>query len=268
MYYPTLKSLLWEFWKAVAPFITITLAIGIWEAFKFFYPDIRRIIESRIEAKNSFFQHLDPILKASSELFGKLESLAKEDFSTFINPQNSNSENPEHNRLYVYFLFCQFWAQLESLRAESQYTALSQLQEGKQLLRFVETFESRRFRILDRSVQRILGGCLLNAKEKRFPVMTLTEFVMELENPNSHLQKWVNQLKSSLDRVKEKEVRQRVLIYGVIVAALIDHFDPEYKSVRRRKIYRNKLSPKSRKAIQNTLLTHYIDFLKTPNNYH
>lgn len=257
-----------KIWNVFSPFLTITIAVAIWEGFKFFYPDIKRFLQSRVEAKNNFYDHLDPILKASSELYGKLESLAKEDFSTFINPVHSNSQDPEGNRVYVYFLFCQFWAQLESFRSAGQYISLSDLDKGKELLRFVETFESRKFRIVDRSIQRILGGNLINSKEKRFPVMTLNEFVVELKNENSALVTWVSHLDRIFKQVDDKEIRQTILVYGVIVAALIDHFDPEYKSVRRRAIYTNKLSVKSRKKIQNTLLKHYLEFLKRPEKYY
>src|SRR5580693_3627364 len=83
-----------------------------WEAIKFFSPEVKRSLESRRAANKSFYQNLDPILKSASELFGKLESLAKEDFSTFTNPVKSISSDAEHNKKYVCYLFAQFWAQV------------------------------------------------------------------------------------------------------------------------------------------------------------
>ena len=68
--------------------------------------------------------------------------------------------------------------------------------------------------------------------------------------------------------VSEKEKRQTVLVFGVIIAALIDHFDPKYKTVRRRGIYLNKLSQKSRKSIKVQLVDHYIPFIKSKNRYY
>jgi len=63
--------------------IILTFISGgaIWEGFKFIYPDIKRPIVARIEAKKTFYKNLDPILKSSSELYGKMLSLAREDFA-------------------------------------------------------------------------------------------------------------------------------------------------------------------------------------------
>ena len=254
------------------PFIKtiLTFATGgaVWEGFKFLYPEIKRYFESRRLATNAFYKNLDPILKAASELYGKLESLAKEDFSTFTNPANSNSVDTAQNRKYVYYLYSQFWAQLEHLRLESQYTSLSKIEKGNQLLRFIETFESRKFRILDRSMQRIIGECLITQKDQKFRVMTLNEFIIQFEDANSNLHLRVQNLESTLLSVKNKENRQKILKFGVLVAALIDHFDPKYKTVRRRDIYINKLTEKSKKSIRTLLVEHYLPFLKKTDRYH
>lgn len=248
--------------------IALVTGGALWEAFKFFYPDLIRPITSRIAAKKSFYENLDPILKSASELYGKLESLAKEDFSTFINPKNSNSQNPDHNCKYIFYLFAQFWAQLEHLRLESQYNSLSKINKGKQLLRFIETIESRKYRLLDRSIQRIIGECLISNDNQKFRVMTLKEFLEELDRPGTSLSKWIKELEISLLSVKDKEQRQLVLRFGVIIAILIDHFDPDYKTVRRRNIYLNKLSVKSKKTIENHLTYHYLYFLDKKDRYY
>lgn len=250
--------------KTVLTFIT---GGAVWEGFKFIYPEIQRSFESRRVANDSFYKNLDPILKSASELFGKLESLAKEDFSTFTNPAYSNSADAIQNRKYVYYLFSQFFAQLEHLRLESQYTSLSKIKKGNQLLRFIETFESRKFRILDRSVQRIIGECLITQKEQKFRVMTLNDFIIQYEDINSNLYKRVQNLEAALLSVRNNEKKQSILKFGVLVAALIDHFDPEYKTVRRRKIYLNKLTLKSKKTIKTVLLEHYLPFLKDKTRY-
>ncbi len=231
---------------------------------KIFWPDIKKPVVERIEAKKSFYNGVAPLLRVSSELYGKMESLAKEDFSSFINPKNSNSKDPEHNKLYFYFLLAQFWAHLEYIRLESQYISLSKIKKGKELLRFIDTAEARNYRIIDRSIQRIIGECLIANKNQKFRVMTLSEFLDELESPESKLKKWIDKLDSefSLLKNKDKKFRQTVLTYGIIAAIIIDHFDPEYKAVRRRKIYKNKLSESSKKLIKDNLLGHYLKFIK------
>lgn len=248
----------------------LTFATGgaVWEGVKFLYPEIKRYFESKRLATNAFYKNLDPILKSASELYGKLESLAKEDFSTFIDPENSNSIDIDQNRKYVYYLFSQFWAQLEYLRLESQYTAISKIEKGNQLLRFIETFESRKFRILDRSMQRIIGECLITQKDQKFRVITLNEFIIQFEESSSNLHGRIANLESTLLSVKNKEIRQKILKFGVLVAALIDHFDPKYKTARKRSVYINKLSEKSKKSIKTLLVEHYLPFLKNKDRYY
>ena len=246
---------------------TITGAT-IWEGFKFFYPDIKQYFKTRTAAKKVFYDNLDPILKASSELYGKIESLAKEDFATFVNLKKSNSTDPVHNQKYILYLFAQFWAQLEYLRLQSQYIDLSKIKEGNQLLRFIETIESRRHRILDRSMQRIIGECLISNKDQKFRIMTLKDFLETLENENNTLSKWIGELEKKLLNVNYKEQRQVILRFGVIVAVLIDHFDPKHKTVRRREIYKHRLSPKSKQLLNKYLFGHYLKFIKNNAQYY
>lgn len=254
---PTIQVIIASFTGAIA-----------WEGFKFFYPDLKHFFKARIAAKKIFYDNLDPILKSASELYGKIESLAKEDFATFINTKNSNSENPNHNQKYVLYLFAQFWAQLEYLRLESQYIDLSKSKKGSQLLRFVETIESRKHRVLDRSIQRIIGECLINNKDQKFRIMTLKDFLETIENDDNTLKYWITLLENKLHSVIDKDKRQEILRFGIIVAALIDHFDPQYRTVRRRGIYLNKLNPKSMKLIKNYLLGHYLVFIKDKKKYY
>jgi hypothetical protein len=254
--------------KIVQIVITVITGGVIWEGFKFFYPDVKQFLTARIAAKNAFYKHLDPILKSASELYGKLESLAKEDFSTFINAKNSNSIDPEHNQKYVLFLFAQFWAHIEYIRLESQYIAVAKIKKGNQLLRFIETFESRKHRIIDRSIQRIIGECLITNNKQKFKIMTLKEFLDALENKDDNLSKWIQHLEKALLSVNNKEQRQIILRFGVIVAALIDHFDPNHKTVRRRDIYLNKLNPRSKEIIRENLVSHYLPFLQNKETYY
>ncbi|WP_426484539.1 hypothetical protein [Flavobacterium sp. 2] len=240
----------------------------LWEGFKFFYPDIKQYFKSKIDAKNLFYKNLDPILKSASELYGKIESLSKEDFSTFINLRNSNSSDPIHNQKYVFYLFAQFWAQLEYLRLESQYIDLSKNKKGNQLLRFIETIESRKYRLLDRSIQRVIGECLIINKDQKFRVMTLKDFLEALDTENSPLSKWILLLEQKLLNVRDKEQRQSVLRFGVIISALIDHFDPRYKTVRRRSIYLHKLNPRSKKILEQHLFKYYLKFIKNKKRYY
>lgn len=248
----------------------LTFASGgaVWEGFKFLYPEINRYFDSKRLATSSFYKNLDPILKSAGELYGKLLSLAKEDFSTFTNPNYSNSPDPVQNKKYIYYLFSQFWAQLENLRLESQYSALSKIKKGNQLLRFIETFESRKFRILDRSMQRMIGECLITQKGQTFRIMSLNEFMIQFEDINSILYARVSKLELVFLSLGKNENRQTILKFGVIIAALLNHFDPKYQTVRKRNIYLNKLNEDTKKSIRTLLVKDYLPFLKESEKYH
>ncbi|MBP6025502.1 hypothetical protein [Ferruginibacter sp.] len=250
--------------------IILTFISGgaIWEGFKFIYPDLKRPIVARIEAKKTFYKNLDPILKSSSELYGKLLSLAREDFATLTNPANSISADPQLNKKYILYLFAQFWAHIEYLRIESHYIALSKIKNGKRLLQYIDTIESRQYRILDRSVQRIIGECIISSTSQKFIVMPVNEFISQIDDTTSKLAKWIQLLDNKLSASTDKEVRQEILRYGIIVAALIDDFDPKYKTVRNRPIYTNKLSAKSKTMIKNNLMKYYLPFIKNQGRYY
>lgn len=242
----------------------ITLISGsvIWEGFKYFYPDIKRYFNSRVEAKKVLYQNIDPLIKAASELYGKLLSLAREDFATYRNQVQSNSSDPEHNKKYILYLFSQFFAQIEFIRLQSQYVTLAKIEKGRELLKFIETIESRKYRIVDRSIQRIIGECLILNKDQKFKVMTLQEFLNQIDQTNTPLNKWITILESKLNAVYLQDTRQLVLKFGIIVEALINHFDPNHKTIRKRPVYVNKLSPKSRGTIKENLCVYYLPFIK------
>ncbi|WP_320019179.1 hypothetical protein [Labilibaculum manganireducens] len=239
----------------------------LWEGFKFIYPELKRFLDNYYKAKKNLYDNLDPMLKASDELFGKIISLAKEDFSTFINENNSIASDVSQNRLYVCYLFSQFWAQIEYIRMSSQYYSLARIKKGKQLLRFIETYESREFRLLDRSIQRIIGETLIEDSGGTFKIMSLSTFANETQKKDSNLNKWIKLLEDKLNSSSDKVIRQRFLVFGIIVACLIEHYDPKYKIVRKREIYLNKLSEKSNTKIQKSLFTEYLNFVKNKNKY-
>lgn len=243
----------------IAPF-------GIWQAIKFLKPDIDRHLQSRRKAREYLYDNLDSLLKASDELYGKITSLAKEDFATFINEKNSISNDVEQNKKYFKYLISQFWSRLEYLRRNSEYNSLARLKKGKELLRFIETFESRSFRLLDRSIQRIIGESLLDSEGKS---ITLFQYVNELNTNNSDIKNWSEKLDNFFKGMKngDKDIKQQILIFGVIVSILIDHFDPNNKVIRTRKDYNNKLSTKSKKRIRNDLLQHYLKFVSYSEKY-
>lgn len=252
----------------IKPIISLITGVVIWEGFKFFFPILNQRLKNYSDGRKAFYGSLDPILKSADELYGKIYSLAKEDFATFINPSNSFSNDIDHNRKYVIYLFAQFWAQLEYIRLKSQYTSLSEFEKGRQLINYIETIESRSFRLLDRSVQRVIGEILISGASTSFRVMNLNDFIRQYDDVNSEVRKWATKIENILIQTHDKKIRQRILVFGVIVASLIDHLDPEHRIIHPNKVYKNKLNPTSKNVIRGNLLSHYLKFVKNKKNYY
>lgn len=248
--------------------VTLVSGSAVWEGIKFFYPNISREIKAYKEAHKNLYESIDPILKAADELYGKLISVANEDFSTFTNRGKSNSKDIDLNRKYIYYLFAQFLAQLEYIRMKSQYSSISKIKKGRELLKFIETYESRTFRLVDRSIQRMIGESLILNSTGSYKVMSLSQFYVNIHDASCKSNIWIKKIEDKLLATNDKDVRQSVLIFGVIVAALINHFDPQSRIVRSRKIYKNKLSQNSKIKIKKILLGSYLPFVKNREMYY
>lgn len=247
----------------------LTLLTGgvLWEAFKFFYPEVKNYFNQRKEARLILYNNLDLAIKSADELYGKIDSLAKEDFATFINTKHSNSNDPEHSQLFICYLFAQFWASLERIRHFSNYTSIARLKKGEKLLQFIQTIESRKFRLLDRSKQRIIAEGMLSFTGETFKILPLKSF-LEILNNDEAFSKWIYELKDCLLNSRKIAIRQRVLVFGVIAAMFLDHFDKKHKVGRRRDIYKNKLRTESKKTIKHVLIKNYLPFIKKWNRYY
>ena len=248
--------------------LTLVSGSAAWEGIKFFYPNISREIKAYKEAHKNLYESIDPILKAADELYGKLISIVSEDFSTFTNRGSSKSKDIDLNRKYVYYLFSQFLAQLEYIRMKSQYSSISKIRKGRELLKFIETYESRTFRLVDRSIQRMIGESLILNSTGSYKVMSLSQFYVNIHDASNKSNIWIKKIEDKLLATYDKEVRQSVLVFGVIVAALINNFDPKSRIVRSREIYKNKLSRNSKMKIKRVLLTSCLPFIKNKDMYY
>lgn len=102
-------------------------SVTVWKLFEFFYPDVRDYFRSRLEAKAVFNKNLDPILKASNELLGKITSMSRKDFAT-----TRKDQIVEDEIMYILYLFANFWSRLTILKIESDFTALARLKKGEE----------------------------------------------------------------------------------------------------------------------------------------
>jgi len=235
------------------------------EVFKLLYPDIKNIFNRKIEAKKIFNKHSDTILKSADELFGKIYSLAKEDFQLFT---KYNKDKDEINKIYVLYLFASFWASLSILKKESSYFHLARIKKGERLLCFVTSYESKKNRILDRSYQRAIGESVVQKDNSNYQIMSLFEFTNEYNNEDSNIRKVITPLEKSLFLTGDKTHRQKILLFGIIIQSLIDFLDRKHTVVRNREPYINKLSLKTKGELKNRIFNHYLTFVKNASIYY
>jgi hypothetical protein len=108
------------------------------------YLEIRRLREGSRTATRFVDEHLDPLLKASDELVGKLLALGKEDFRSLrvLDAASSLADSNELGGLV--FLFARFWAQIEIIKREGLSVAIGQDERGQHLENFLDCLESTR----------------------------------------------------------------------------------------------------------------------------
>lgn len=235
------------------------------EIIKLVYPDLKKIFQRRINAKNIFNRYSELILKSADELFGKIYSLAEEDFRTFT---RYNAQTDEMNKIYILYLFASFWASLGILKQESSYIHLARIKKGRKLLKFVTSYESKRNRILERSYQRAIGESVIVGESSGLKIMSLYDFANEYNRVGSNISKIVSPLETKLFQTGNKEVRQKFLLFGMIIHSLIDFLDKSHDVVRDRRPYLNKLNEKTKEQLRIRIFNHYLPFIEDSIKYY
>jgi hypothetical protein len=204
------------------------------------YLEIRRLREGSRTATRFVDEHLDPLLKASDELVGKLLALGKEDFRS-LRLLDSASTLADSNELGgLVFLFAPFWAQIEIIKREGLSVAISQYERGRHLENFLDCLESTRVRLVDRTAQRALGETVLEARSGKLQTVAYIEFIRR--SPEPEIASWVDPIRAILVRGWHTAQRQKLLQYGLVLHALIDTLDTQHVVTRNRPGLPGKLS--------------------------
>lgn len=233
------------------------------------YEEYKRRSEASKTARDLVNKHLDPILKGADELVGKIRSLAQSDFYETLHVQKQEEPNVESvmPHLEIVYLFAQFWARVQILSSESVYLNLGSDTTGLQLIRFLRALEARKTRLVDRAWQRGIGEALIEYNGSRLRSLSYFEFV-EKYLSSQQFQEWFNPIISILERTNHTRNRQRFLIYGVILHALIDTLDSKHVVTRERPGWANKLSAKSRRALRFRIFRIYLPFVSGSERYY
>lgn len=230
------------------------------------YQVLRHRSDRSRSAKQFVDEHLDPLLKAADELVGKLRSLAESDFRVLHNIMPNVDKLDSHDYSGLLFLFGRFWARIEIIRQEGLTVAMGQDKRGKQLQSFLDSLESRRVRIVDRISQRAVGEIMVERHNSNLDTVAFIKFVRKFET-DAQARRWLSPLQRVLSRTRHTSERQRLLLYGAVVHALIDTLDPEHLVTRNRPSYPNKLTRRSWRSLKYRVFGQYLRFVQNLGKY-
>lgn len=235
----------------------------------YIYKEYRYRKEANKSAKDLIDKHIDPILKSADELVGKLRSLAQSDFKEIV--QKSVPANKELEEWFPYleilYLFAQFWSRIQILRIDGVFVNLGSDKRGKQLLSFFRTLESKKTRVVSRAWQRGIGESLMEYGDNGHRNITFKEFTERFLAEQQYT-RWYYPLISTISNINNTSEKQRLLVYGVIIHALIETLDEGHLVTRNRPGWANKLSRRSVKMLKYQVFKVYLPFVLGAENYY
>lgn len=199
---------------------------------------------------------LEPLLRATDELVGKLRSLGEQDFLPLREIKFGGLDDERFAS--VVYLFVQFWCEVEIIRLRGMSGDVARSKRGRQTQAFFRCLESRKLRLIDRISQRAIGESAL--LEDR--TMNFVEYVRHFDS-DPYAKRWAEPLVTILSKTWETEARQLILQYLVVLHAMIDLLDPSHLVTRDRPGIPNKLSAKSWKDLNYRVFKLYLPKLKS-----
>ncbi|MBY0307053.1 MAG: hypothetical protein K2W86_18130 [Sphingomonas sp.] len=203
---------------------------------------------------------LEPLLRATDELFGKLRSLVEQDFVPLRDVVKDGLD--DESFASVVYLFVQFWSEVEIVRQRGLSTEVARSKRGRSTQAFLRCLESRKLRLIDRISQRAIGeSALVDGR-----TMNFVEYVRHYDG-DAHSRRWVSGLIDLLSTTQATDTRQAILQYAVVLHSMIDTLDPEHLVTRDRPATPNKLTAKSWKDLNYRVFKIYLPDVKHSQKY-
>ena len=243
-------------WSLVTAAFSGGLALKILE---YLISWLKHLVNERKGAKSLVDKHLDPLLKTADAICGKTLSLAERDFST-------PSGSIEKELVGLTYLYAAFWSRLVILDRESLGVSLNGDKRGKKLVAFRACLESQRIRLVDKTHQIAIGEIATEMDVSPLRTRTIVDFTRKTQE-DEHLSTWLAPLQAELQKIHIKKTRQRLLVYGVVLHAMIDTLDNKHTSTHHRTPQPNKLSQASKRAVKHLVFARYLKGTGAINKY-
>ena len=223
--------------------------------------------KERRTAKNLVDAHLDPLLKAADAISGKTTSLAERDFLPLSGQKECACGGMDPDLIGLTYLYASFWSRIEILERESLGISLSADARGKKLSKFIACLGSKQIRLVNRTHQKAIGESASQVPPSGgLRTIGILEFG-EILNAGDSVKTWCYPLTQLLGDTTAKSTRQKLLVYGVVLHALVDTLDPKHHSTHKRPSYPNKLSNESKRRIEHLIFREYLEGTGAKNNY-
>lgn len=242
-------------WSLVAAAFSGGLALKILE---YSISLIKYHFKQRKDAKSVVDKHLDPLLKTADAICGKTISLAQRDFCS--------SSTIDGELIGLTYLYAAFWSRIAILDRESLGVSLNEDKRGRKLVAFRSCLESQRIRLVDKTHQIAIGEIATEMEATPLRTSTIIDFTRKAEE-DRHFSVWLAPLKAELKTIHVKKTRQRILIYGTVLHAMIDTLDDKHVSTHVRRPHPNKLSLASKRTIKHLVFARYLKGIGAVNRY-
>jgi hypothetical protein len=224
------------------------------------YDQFRRWRDRREGDAKVVDRNLEPLLRATDELVGKLRSLGEQDFLPLRDLKHEGLE--DESFASVVYLFVQFWCEVEIVRQKGLSADVARSKRGRRTQAFFRCLESRKLRLIDRISQRAIGeSALIDGR-----AMNFVEYVRHFDG-DPYARRWATPLVAVLSKTWDGDTRQLVLQYLVVLHAMIDTLDPKHLVTRERPGIPNKLSTKSWKDLNYRVFKLYLPELDDRHKY-
>jgi hypothetical protein len=250
-------------WLDLIP-AAVTGGIGL-KTLEWGFGEYRRRSESARSTGEVVLRQLDPFLKATDDLAAKLRSLAERDFQELQMQGGKPSFADTVAIGSLLYLFSVFWARIEILKRESLYVKLAEDKTGAKLKAFIDCLEARKVRLVSRAWQMGIGECLIERQSSSLECIGFRQFIESLSS--APFGRWLIPLQELLLDSADHRKRQRILLYGCVLHALIDTLDPKHQVTGNRPGYANKLDERSRRELRHRIFGVYLRFVKNQAKY-